>query len=282
MINQSNVVKKIWRYAIMALTVFFIVFPFYIIFVTSLMDRFEALAGFKMWPEWGVTYEHYETVLFDAVGGYSVMVGLWNTLKIYVPSTIVGVLVSAMSAFAFAKMRFKLSGAMFAVLMATMMIPNTMNLIVSYYIFDALNWIDTPFPLMIPKMFGGISIVFFLRQFYMGIPDDLIGCAKIDGLGFFGIFLKIMLPLSVPVLLSQFILTFIVGYNDYMGPLLYLTRADQATLQIVLAQYEEPYLQNWPRRMAGCFVAMLPLIILYFISQKFITRGLSISSGFKG
>ena len=135
---------------------------------------------------------------------------------------------------------------------------------------------------MIPRLFGTISVVFFLRQYYMAIPDDLIGCAKIDGAGWFGIFMRIMVPISIPVMAAQFILYFITGYNDYMGPMLYLPNAELATLQLVLAQYEDPYIQNWPLRMAGCLVAMVPMIVLYLASQKFLLKDLQISAGLKG
>lgn len=274
---------RVWQYAILIFFILFVLSPFYVLFATSIMNKFEAnAANFRFWPKEGVYWDSYYTVLFEPIGGYSVMKGFKNTMIYYLPSSLIGVLVSAMSAYAFARMNFRLKEIMFAILMGTMMIPNNMSLIISFLLYDQINWINTPLPLMIPRMFGTISIVFFLRQYYLGIPADLIGCAKIDGLGHFGIFVKIMLPISVPVLAAQFILYFIGGYNDYMGPLLYLPSAERATLQLVLAQYEDPRIQNWPLRTAGCIVAMSPLILLYLASQKFILMDLSVGSGFKG
>ena len=221
-------------------------------------------------------------MLIEESNGYAIVLGLLNTMLYYGPSSLVGVFVSAMSAFAFAKMKFPGRTVMFSVLIATMTIPNNLGLLTSYLIFDKLHWIGTPLPVMIPRLFGTISVVFFLRQYYMGIPDDLIGCAKIDGAGWFGIFMRIMVPISIPVMAAQFILYFITGYNDYMGPMLYLPNAELATLQLVLAQYEDPYIQNWPLRMAGCLVAMVPMIVLYLASQKFLLKDLQISAGLKG
>ena len=280
--DAKSVLITVVRYILLALTAFFVLAPFYIMLATSIMSPYEAQgASFKFWPE-EPSLMMYKKVLIEESNGYSIVLGFLNTMLYYGPSSLVGVFVSAMSAFAFAKMKFPGRTVMFSVLIATMTIPNNLGLLTSYLIFDKLHWIGTPLPVMIPRLFGTISVVFFLRQYYMGIPDDLIGCAKIDGAGWFGIFMRIMVPISIPVMAAQFILYFITGYNDYMGPMLYLPNAELATLQLVLAQYEDPYIQNWPLRMAGCLVAMVPMIVLYLASQKFLLKDLQISAGLKG
>lgn len=280
--DAKSVLITVVRYILLALTAFFVFAPFYIMFATSIMSPYEAQgASFKFWPE-EPSLMMYKRVLIEESNGYSIVLGFLNTMLYYGPSSLVGVFVSAMSAFAFAKMKFPGRTVMFSVLIATMTIPNNLGLLTSYLIFDKLHWIGTPLPVIIPRLFGTISVVFFLRQYYMGIPDDLIGCAKIDGAGWFGIFMRIMVPISIPVMAAQFILYFITGYNDYMGPMLYLPNAELATLQLVLAQYEDPYIQNWPLRMAGCLVAMVPMIVLYLASQKFLLKDLQISAGLKG
>ena len=280
--DAKSVLITVVRYILLALTAFFVFAPFYIMFATSIMSPYEAQgASFKFWPE-EPSLMMYKRVLIEESNGYSIVLGFLNTMLYYGPSSLVGVFVSAMSAFAFAKMKFPGRTVMFSVLIATMTIPNNLGLLTSYLIFDKLHWIGTPLPVMIPRLFGTISVVFFLRQYYMAIPDDLIGCAKIDGAGWFGIFMRIMVPISIPVMAAQFILYFITGYNDYMGPMLYLPNAELATLQLVLAQYEDPYIQNWPLRMAGCLVAMVPMIVLYLASQKFLLKDLQISAGLKG
>ena len=280
--DAKSVLITVVRYILLALTAFFVFAPFYIMVATSIMSPYEAQgASFKFWPE-EPSLMMYKRVLIEESNGYSIVLGFLNTMLYYGPSSLVGVFVSAMSAFAFAKMKFPGRTVMFSVLIATMTIPNNLGLLTSYLIFDKLHWIGTPLPVMIPRLFGTISVVFFLRQYYMGIPDDLIGCAKIDGAGWFGIFMRIMVPISIPVMAAQFILYFITGYNDYMGPMLYLPNAELATLQLVLAQYEDPYIQNWPLRMAGCLVAMVPMIVLFLASQKFLLRDLQISAGLKG
>lgn len=269
-------------YVLMILALLFVILPFSIPLATSFQSEFEANdAVFHLIPR-EFTWQGYYDVLFKKMAGTSVLKGLRNTLWIYLPGIIVGLFSSSIAAFAFAKLEFRLKKIMFAILLGTMMLPNCMSTIASYLIFDTINWINTPFPLMIPRMFGSISIVFFLRQYYAGIPDEIMGAARVDGLGVVGIYTKIMLQLSIPALFAQFILNFIGAYNDYMGPLLYLQDANMYTLQIALAFFAGVYTQNWPLRMAATVVSMLPLIIMYFISQRYILKGLEISVSLKG
>lgn len=275
--------KNLGSYLVMALVVLLIAFPFYILIITSLMTEQEGnSANFRWWPEMGFTLQGYKDVLFKEMAGINILSGFVNTLWIYIPGILVGLYVSGMAAFAFAKMRFKLKGAMFAILLSTMMLPNSMSTIAQVLLYDGLGWMNTPYPLMIPRMFGGIGIVFFMRQFYLTIPDDLINAAKVDGLGFFGIYNRIILSLSTNIMFAQFILSFMSAYNDYLGPLLFCQSSSMYTLQVALAFFAGPYAQNWPLRMAGVVVSMAPLCIFYICSQKYIRKSLALSASIKG
>ena len=274
---------RVGSFMAMILGVAFVIVPIYIVIITSLTSDIEANnAAFSWWPEMGLTLEGYTKAFTRKLAGNSLLRSFFNTMWMYIPSTAIGVFVSAMSAFAFAKLDFKLKKPMFAILMATLTLPNCIGFIASFLMFDKMGWINTPLPIMVPRMLGAIGIVFFLRQYYLGIPDDIVGAANLDGLGELGIFFHIMLPISLPALFSQFILNFITGYNDYLGPLLYLQNAKMYTLQISLAFFAEAYVQDWPLRMSGCVIAMIPLVVLYLIAQKYILQGVSISSGLKG
>lgn len=274
---------RVGSFIAMILGVAFVIVPIYIVIITSLTSDIEANnAAFSWWPKMGLTLEGYTKAFTRKVAGNSLLRSFFNTMWMYIPSTAIGVFVSAMSAFAFAKLDFKLKKPMFAILMATLTLPNCIGFIASFLMFDKMGWINTPLPIMVPRMLGAIGIVFFLRQYYLGIPDDIVGAANLDGLGELGIFFHIMLPISLPALFSQFILNFITGYNDYLGPLLYLQNAKMYTLQISLAFFAEAYVQDWPLRMSGCVIAMIPLVVLYLIAQKYILQGVSISSGLKG
>ncbi len=274
--------QNIFNFIQMLLVAFFIFFPLYIILNTSFQTEAEAnLAEFHWYPhEFNVF--GYEQVLTQELAGIDVMRGLLNTVLFYTPGILVGLYASSMAAFAFAKMKFKLSGFMFSVLLSTIMLPNSMATIAQVILYDSLGWLNTPFPLMVPPMFGSIGAVFFMRQFYLTIPEDIISAAKVDGLGHFGIFNLIILPMSTSVLTAQFIISFIASYNDYLAPLLFCQSSSMYTLQVALAMLAGPYAQNWPVRMAGVVVGMTPLIILYLFSQNLIRKGLAISSSIKG
>ena len=265
------------------LVVCFVLLPIYIMLITSLTSSVESNnAAFSWWPKLGLTLKSYITAFTRKTAGNNLLVSLWNTLKIYIPSCIVGVYVSAMAAFAYAKTEFVLKKPMFSILMFSLTLPNTVGVIASFLLFDKLGWINTVLPLMVPRMMGSIGIIFFLRQFYTGIPDDLMSAARMDGLGNFGIFVKIMLPVSKPALIAQLVLDFIGGYNQYLEPLLYLQDASQYTLQISLAFFAEAYVQDWPLRMAGCVIAMTPLLLLYLFAQKHLLSSMAVTSGLKG
>ena len=273
-----------YPHAVVVVALAFLLVPLYIMTITSFMSNVESQeAQFHWWPRLGFTSKWYESALTQKVGSINFIIAFKNTMMMYLPSVIIGVLVSAMSAYAFAKIDFKLSKPMFAILLATMTLPNSLNTIVSYLIFDYIYWTDTPLPIMIPRMMGGISCVFFLRQYYMGVPDDIVGAAEIDGLNEIGVFTRIMLPIGMPAIFAQFMLTFIGAYNDYLGPLLYLSDARLWTMALLIAKYgDNGFIQLYAQKMAGAVVGMIPLVVLYFVAQKYILKGISITSGLKG
>lgn len=275
---------RIGTHIIVLITLAWILVPLYIAVITSFMSDIESQsAEFHWWPELGFTFEWYTKAFTSNVGGSNFTQAFINTFAMYVPSVAIGVFTSAMSAYAFAKIDFKLSKPMFAILMWTMTLPQQLNVVISYLIYEQIGWLNTIWPITIPRMLGSIGIVFFLRQYYLTIPGDLIGAARVDGLGHFGIFTRIMVPLSVPAMLAQFVLNFISAYNDYTGPLLYLDDSSMWTVSLLVARYGDGgFIQYWSLKMAGGVIAMVPMVILYLISQKFINIGTAVSSSLKG
>lgn len=275
--------------SLLALIVFasIVILPFYVMFVSSIKTSAEAgNVEFTWWPKQGVTFEAYELIFterfFNAI---TVFEAFLNTLWLSVWPTFVTVLVSAISAYAFAKLEFKLKKQLFGLLLLTMMVPGCVTLTSSYLLFDAIDWTRTYLPLIVPAFFGGASIVFFMRQYFAGIPNDLLGSAKIDGLGTMGIFFQIVVPVTIPAFTAQLILTFVGYYNDYMGPLLYLYYPEDFTQQLVLSTFNgslmtEPV--NPALVAAACVFSIAPLLILYFLLNKVILSGISMSSGLKG
>ena len=285
--NQKirKTVSQVIVYAILVIYAIVIIFPFLIVILTSLKTYQDAThIPFQWVPQMGFTGANYLEVLtynpqMNAAMS-SIIQGFFNTLLYIIPPTVIGLFTSSISAYAFSKLRFRAKKWMYTVLLGTMMIPGMITLAPQLSIYDMIGWIDTPLPLMIPGMFGAAACVFFMRQYFVGIPDSIVEAAKIDGLGFLGIFFRIMVPLSVPALLAQGLLGFIGGYNDFMGPLLYLGPAELQTLQIALRTLASTYGDEPNVIMAACIIALVPMLIVYFVCQKFFINGI-IAGGLK-
>lgn len=211
--EARKIASTIIYHLIILLFAAFIIVPLYVVIITSFKTAAEANdVKFYWWPKNGFSIAGYIKIFSTTSTQRDLIRAFGVTLWMYVPSIVIGVFMSAMAAYGFAKMNFFMKKPIFAILMSSLTLPNSVGMIASIVIYNGLGWMGTPLPLMIPRMMGSIGIVFFLRQFYMGLPDDLIGAAKVDGLGDYGIFLRIALPLSMPAIGSQFILTFIAAY----------------------------------------------------------------------
>lgn len=277
---SSVVAKKIVLYYWLMIVLFIVVLPFYVMLVVSLEDSKSAsIISFRWWPG-KLHFENFITVLTDNALRITVWEALFNTLWVSTWPSLVCVFISSLSAYSFSKLKFKGKNALFAVLIMTMMVPGCVTLSASYMWFDRLGWLHTFMPLIVPSLFGGASVVFFLREYYSGIPDDLLGSAKIDGLGKFGIFFGIILPLSVPAFVAQLVLTFVSRFNDYMGPLIYCDHSYLYTLAKMLNILRSGN-EDITYIAGTCVVSILPLLILYACLQKVILSGISMSSGLK-
>ena len=280
--RRKELLRKTIIYAGLLLFSLFVLFPFAIMLVSSFKHKEETIGSFTWWPEMGFTLDGYKNAFEKVASSTSIVEGFFNTLWIIIPPTIIGLLVSTLAAYAFAKLRFRGKKVMFGLLIATMMVPGIATLVPSYIIWDYLGvTVDAPFvPLMIPGMFGAAACVFFMRQAIFAIPDSVIEASRIDGIGPFGCFVKIVLPLVKPALLSQGVLGFVAGYNDYFGPLIYL-KSDYQTLQIAVSVFSDRYSGDWPSILAANVVAIIPTVLIYIFVQKYFIEGIT-AGGEKG
>ena len=281
--KRNALIGKIAIYVTLIFYALIILFPFSVVCFTSLLPWADAIdVEFKWISESGFSLEGYTSAFADTYDGVlpSLASGFINTLLYVLPTTIIGLLVGSMAAYAFAKLRFRASNIMYSALLATMMIPGTITLAPSFLIYGELGWVGTPLPLIIPALFSSAACVFFMRQFFTGIPDSIIEAAKLDGVGFVGIFFTMILPLSVPALLAQGLLGFIGGYNDYLAPVLYVGHVpERRTLQIVLENINSTYAQEQRNTvMAATLIALLPMLVIYFIVQDFFLEGIAASA----
>ncbi len=258
---------------------FIFMFPFIWMLFTALKTPAELLAGIGTLlpndPQWSNFRVAVTTVPF--------FLYLRNSL-IIVFFAVVGTLFSAtLSAYAFAKLTWPGRDTLFVIMLATMMIPGQVILIPSYILYNQIGWLGTRLPLTVPYFFGGGAAfyIFLLRQFYKGIPRELGESAIVDGAGHFKIFIYIMLPLTKPALLTVSLLTFMFVWNDYFGPLIYLSNPDHWTLALGLRGFQTQFTGRYDLMMAAAILVMLPTLILFFAAQKYFIEGITFT-GIKG
>jgi len=215
---------------------------------------------------------------------------------IYALVAVFGELLScSLVSYGFARLRAPGKNLLFALLLGTMMLPWAVVMIPSYVLFtryipEFLNKLldtkiklaDTWWPLMVPKFFGSAYLIFLVRQFYMGIHKDYDDAARIDGCGFFQTWWRIIIPMSRPVLTAVAILSFQWHWNDYMGPLIYLSSTRKLPLSVGLANFKAAYGGTpWHLMMAASLIAVVPLIIIFFALNRYFVQGVVVS-GVKG
>jgi ABC-type glycerol-3-phosphate transport system permease component len=205
---------------------------------------------------------------------------VFNSFKISILAAVGQLLTCAMAAFVFAIVNFKGRNLLFSLLLATLMIPSQVSLIPNFIIFKYLHLIGTQWPLILPAFWGGAFGTFLLRQYFLTIPRDLVDAARMDGASLFDIFWKIHLPLSRPALAALAIFVFKDAWNDLLHPLVYLpTDMHQTTLTVGLAFFQQQ-LQlggKFTVLMAGAFLSILPLLVIFFIAQKQFIEGIALT-----
>ena len=202
-----------------------------------------------------------------------------NTLSYIIPPVLIGLLFSATSAYALARIKFRGRKIIFYVIISTMVIPGIIILMPAYDLFvNFYHWYGTPLPLIIPGLFGSAGVMFFLYQYFLSLPKELEEAAEVDGLSRIGIFFKIIVPISFPALITQLILSFNGAYNDYMTPLLYVgTKPELFTIQLLVNSLSTKQNVQYTLLMAGAITALIPTLILYILCQKFFVQGVTMS-----
>ncbi len=195
---------------------------------------------------------------------------------------VVGAVLSAsLVAYSFARVKWPARNFLFIVLISTMMLPGQVTMIPVYVLYSRLGWVNTFLPLIVPWFFGGAFYTFLLRQFFTSIPAELSDAAFIDGCSHLRIWWSIILPLSRPALATVAVFTFLFTWNDFMGPLLYLTKERMFTLQVGLQYFRMQYRVDWQELMAASLVVLTPTLVIFFLGQRFFVQGITLT-GLKG
>lgn len=203
-----------------------------------------------------------------------------NSAKLTVIVTILQLLSSSFGAYAFAKLRFKGRNVLFLGYIATIAMPWHVYMVPQFIMMRYFHLNNTHLSIIFLQAFSAFG-VFLMRQFYEGVPDELCEAARIDGMSEYRIWAQIMLPLSVPALSSLTIITFVNTWNDFLGPLLYLTRTELKTVQIGLRMFIGQYSSEYGLIMAASVVALVPVVVIFLSLQKFFVQGVA-NTGLKG
>ncbi len=204
----------------------------------------------------------------------------FNTTKLTVVITVMQLLTSTFAAYAFAKLEFPGRNVLFLAYICTIAMPWQSYMIPQFIIIKKLGLVNTHLSLMILQSFTAFG-VFLVRQFYMEIPNEICEAARIDGMSEYGIYAKIMLPLSKPVIATLTIFSFTTVWNDFMGPLIYINSDRLKTIQLGLRSFITEYSSEYSLIMAGSIVALIPILIVFASLQKYFVEGIA-STGVKG
>ena len=200
-----------------------------------------------------------------------------NTTLITGHNAVMDTLVSALVGFSFARLRAPGKDYLFVLVLATMMVPYEVTRVPLYIMFSRLGWVNTFLPLMLPTWFGWPFFIFLMRQFFTTIPYELDDAARMDGCHSFRIFLRILLPLSKPALAAVAIFSFVANWNDFQGPLIYLSDINQYTLALGLRMMQGGRFIYIHQVMAVSIVSVLPLLIIFFSAQRYFIRGVTLT-----
>ena len=205
---------------------------------------------------------------------------VYNTVQLTVVVTILQLLTSSFAAYAFAKLKFPYKNALFLAYIATIAMPWQVYMVPQFLMMREFGLTNTLLALICLQAFTAFG-VFLMRQFYMSIPDELCEAARIDGMSEYGIWWRIMLPLSMPALSTLTIFTFVNTWNDFLGPLIYLTKTEVKTIQIGIRMFITQYTQEYGLIMAASVVSLIPVLIVFLALQRFFVEGIA-STGLKG
>lgn len=270
-------VKKGIIYLFLIIFAMGFILPFFFLLSGSFKTSSELFAVPFRWLPEHITFENYKQV-FTKIPFFRY---LGNTIIIVV-FNIVGALVSnSLIAYGFSRLRWPGRDKVFMVVVATMILPYQVTLIPLYLMFTKMGWIGSFLPLTVPCFFGNAFFIFLMRQFLVGIPKEITESAKIDGAGEFVIFLKLIMPISKPVLATVAIMSFMNSWKDFLGPLVFLGSDKLYTLSLAASMLRSNLNPNWELLLALGVVMVLPVLILFFALQKYFIQGITMS-GIKG
>ena len=278
--SRTNIapLKKAFIYLALLAVAAILIIPLLWMLSASLKGNEEIFTIPPTWIPKEIHWENY-TEVFDRM---PFLAYLRNTTFITVLTIVGTVFSSSLVAYAFACLRWPGRDKLFIFVIATMMLPLHVIMVPLFVIFKELHWLNTYKPLIVPAFLGGGAFnIFLMRQFFLSIPRELFDAARIDGLPEWRIYWSIAMPLARPALITVAILTFMFTWNDFLGPLIYLSDQAKNTLALGLALFVGQHQTEWGILMAASIIMMIPMVVIFFFFQRYFVRGFALS-GMKG
>lgn len=254
-------------------------FPLFWQVTTSLKTSEQTMLYPPLWLPWPAQWANYAT-LFERFPFWRFAANSTLITGLVIVGT---VLSNSLAAYGFARLRMPGKNLIFLLLLSTLMLPGIVLVIPQFILFHRLQWVDTFNPLIVPSFFGNAFYIFLLRQFFLTVPRELEEAARIDGAGYLRIYRQIMLPLATPALIAVALYTFVGSWNDFFGPLIYLSDQEKYTVAVAL-RYLAGSVRSRPENhllMAAATLSMLPCSLLFFAAQRWFMQG-TVITGVKG
>ena len=274
--TKKQIIGKIILYIVLILLAIGMLVPFAWMISASLKAEKDVFAFPIQWiptnPKWLYYVKIWKKV--------PLLIGFRNTIVITVVATTLQVITSSFAAYAFAKLTFKGRDTIFLCYVMTIAIPWQVYMVPQFIMMKNFGLTDSLLGLILMQSFTATG-VFLMRQFYIGIPNELLEAARIDGLSEYGIWAKIMLPLSKAAVATLIIQGFVFEWNDFMGPLIYLSSSNKKTVQLMLRMFNTQYSSNYALIMAAATVSLIPVFVLFIFLQRYFVQGIA-AAGIKG
>ncbi|MFS8500284.1 MAG: carbohydrate ABC transporter permease [Caldicoprobacter sp.] len=272
---------KALLYAFLVLFGIFMVYPLLWIIGASFKPNNEIFKTISIFPSKVVLDSYVKG--WQGTGQYTFGTFMINSFKLVIPVIIFTIISSTLVAYGFARFNFPLKSFLFGLMIATLMLPDSVTLIPRYILFNNFGWVDSYLPFIVPALFASHSFfIFMMVQFLRGLPKELEESATIDGCNSFQTLIKILVPLCKPAIISMTIFQFIWTWNDFLNPLIYINSVNKYTVALGLRMsIDGTSVIHWNQIMAMTVIAMLPSIIIFFLAQKYFVEGIA-TTGLKG
>jgi len=274
--NKRLLRELIGHLALLPLSIIYML-PFFWMLSTALKTDRQVMAWPPVWIPNPIAWENFPR----AIEFFPFWLFLRNTLIIAVLGMVGIIISSSLVAYSLSRIPWPGRNILFGITVATMMLPYQVTIIPLFIWFKNLGWINTYAPLIVPAWFGGAFYIFLLRQFFMTIPQELSDAARIDGAGEFRSFVQIILPLARPALATVLLFEFLARWRDFLGPLIYLQDQKKYTISLGLSYFRLEHGTEWQLLMAASLTLTVPIIILYFFTQRTFIQGITLT-GIKG